>query len=297
MTTPERKKELEERERERLERLTLIEIELDGELIYATDDMNDAVGYVRDYIFRKPFWETVSLIVKCYKTPHRNPDFLHRFDPDIEPSQEKNLMFKDDDRKYICVRCKRETEICGFCSKCYPQVYGLEDKEPIKIKVDDLIYNEGFLRIVENDIEYTAQVRDSIMKNGMKNPIIIDEKNRILIGHHRYFIAKELDWEYIDAIINPIHFGYGYFYEGKGFDLFVIRLDGTLMGSIIEQEDIYPIMKDFEVLEMGQTLVVECFLNVGSDIRLRNVFIPERGHIVDQTWKDWWINKFGKDPR
>lgn len=297
MTTPERKKELEERERIRLLNLPLIEIKLDNDLIFATQDMNEAIGFVRNYIFRKPFWETNALVVYCYKKVHTNPDFLNRFEPDKEPSQEKNLMFKDDERKYICVRCKRESEVCGFCSKCYPQVYGLEDKEPIKVKVNDLIYNDAFLIMVENDLEYTEEVKQSIIDNGMKNPIIIDEENKILIGHHRYFIAKELGWEYINAIINPIRFGYAYFYEGKGYDLYIFRVDHNLVGSITGQEDIYTIMKDFDVLEMGQTLVIECFLNVGSDIRLRNVFIPERGHIVDQTWKDWWVNKFGKDPR
>lgn len=299
MTSDERKQVLRKRalERRRYEQSRKIEILIDGEIVRETDNINDAIATVREYIFKKPFWETNALVVKYYKHINRNEVYQNRKMLDPEPSQEENLMFKDDKRKYVCIRCKQETEVCGFCSKCYPEVYGLKNMIPKKVKLSDVKCNEKFIGVVKNNPEYTEKIKQSILAEGMKNPIILDQDHNILIGHHRYYIALELGWEYIDAIYNPIKFGHDYFYEGKGYDLFVIKIDNRLEGSSTDQEMIYSLMKDFDAKETGLTLTVECFLNIGSDIRLRDVFIPERGHIVDQTWKDWWINKFGKEPR
>lgn len=297
MTTSERKAELTKREEKRIINLPHIFISLDDEIKYETNIMDDAVGFVRDYITKKPFWESNALIIRAYKRLNNNEAYKNRFKPNPNPSNEKNVMFKDDKRKYVCIRCRRENEVCGFCSKCYVEVYGLQDRKGFEVKLSDIRCNKRFMNIVKNDPEYTEKIKQSILADGMKNPIILDLDHNILIGHHRYYIALELGWKYIDAIYNPIKFGHDYFYEGKGYDLFVTKIDGRLEGSSTEEEDIYRLMRDFEAQSIGDTLVVECFLNIGSDIRLRDVFIPERGHIVDQTWKDWWINKFGKEPR
>jgi len=284
--------------REAIERNTpVVDISLDGCHVASYRNINEAVGYIRNYIFKKPFWESTTIIVSFYKHIYDNSDYNCRQVQVIEKTIEKNILFKDDNRKYICVRCRQETEICGFCSKCYPKVYGLENKDKVMVRMSDIQCNDKFMNIVQNDPEYTEHIKQSIIRDGMKNPIIIDDQYRILIGHHRYYIALELGWDEIEVIFNPIKFCHNYFYEGKGYDLYVMRVDGNLIGSTTDQEPIYVMMKDFNALEIGKTLVVECFLNIGSDIRLRNIFIPERGHIVDQTWKDWWINKFGKDVR
>ncbi len=297
MTNLERKRELLEREAKRIRNLPHVFISVDNEPKFETNIMNDAINYVRDYILKKPFWETNSLVIKCYKKLSSNEDYKNMFKSDSVKSYEKNIMFKDDKRKYKCIRCRRETEVCGFCSSCYPQVYGLKEKEPMWIRIEDIQYNPKFMDIINNDREYTEKIKESVLAEGMKNPIILDNNNYILIGHHRFFIAKELGWDGVPAVYNPIRFGHNYFYEGKGYDLYVTRIDNNLEASSTDGEYIYTTMNDFDVLELGKTLIIECFLNIGSDIRLRDVFIPERGHIVDQTWKDWWINKFGKDAR
>ena len=297
MVSERRRAILKERQRIRELNLPKIIVTLDNEKMVETEDVMTALHFIREHIFRKPFWEMNTLKLSYYKKPKENEMYLHKDDPDPKPSNEKNLMFKDDKRKYVCIRCKRETEVCGFCSKCYPEVYGLESKRSEWMLMEDIKCNDVFINVVKNDPEYTEQIKQSILEDGMKNPIIIDEQNRILIGHHRYYIAKELGWERIEVICNPVKFGHDFFEEGKGYNLFVTRIDNHLVGSTVDEEHIYTTMRDFDATSMGKTLEIECFVNVGSDIRLRNIFIPERGHIVDQTWKEWWLNKYGKEPR
>lgn len=273
------------------------EITINGKLEYKCDDIVLVIHYIRDWFLTTPFWEITQMTVNFYKHAYDNEDYINRHKMGVKPSKEKNLMFKDDKRKYTCLRCQGESEICGFCQKCYNSVYGLENKESTLMKLDDIICNDKFMRVVENDEEYTKTIKESILRDGMKNPIIIDDENNILIGHHRYYIAKELGWDKIMVLRNPIYFNHLYFFEGKGYSLFICRIDGNLEASTTNIEDIISIIKDFDMGSVGKTLTAEFFLNIGSDIRLRNVFIPERGHIVDQTWLNWWINKFGKDPR
>lgn len=301
MTTDRRKQILKERQKRRLRNKCHIEILKDNKLVLETDDTIGAISYIRGWLFKTPFWEITQLTMNFYKRFIDNPQYKtrHIIDklPTIAETIEKNLMFKDDVRKYKCLRCREESEVCGFCQKCYNSVYGLDNKEPTMVKMNDVVCNKKFMRVVENNPEYTNQIKESIISEGMKNPIILDDTNRILIGHHRFYIGKELGWDEIAVLYNPIKFGHGYFYEGKGYNLFVCRIDGNLEGSTTDAEQIITLIKDFNTREIGQTLTAEFFLNIGSDIRLRDVFIPERGHIVDKTWKDWWINKFGKDPR
>ena len=276
---------------------SIFEVTIDGKLVHTFSDIVLAMHFMRQWFLETPFWDITQMTVKFYKNIDKNEDYINRREIIIEPSKEKNLMFKDDKRKYTCLRCRGESEICGFCKKCYNSVYGLENKEPTLMKLDDVVCNDKFIRVVENDEEYTKTIKESILRDGMKNPIIIDNDNRILIGHHRYYIAKELGWDEIMVLRNPIHFNHLYFYEGKGYSLFICRIDGNLEASTTNIEDVISIIRDFDAGSMGKTLIAEFFLNIGSDIRLRNVFIPERGHIVDQTWLEWWTNKFGKEPR
>ena len=297
MTTDRRKRIQLERQARRIANAPMIEIYKDNDLVFAENGVVEAIHFIREWLLKTPFWEITQLTVNFYKKFRSNEDYAHRNDKKVEESHEKNLMFKNDNRKYLCLRCKKESEICGFCRVCYNEVYGLDRYAPVAVKIEDVKCNEKFMRVAENDRKYTEEIKQSIIHDGMKNPIILDKENRILIGHHRYYIAKELGWDTIQAIYNPIKFGHNYFYEGKGCALFIGKIDGNLEASTTDPEIIIRLLMDFDVQASEGTLVAEFFLNIGSDIRLRNVFIPERGHIVDQTWLEWWTNKFGKDPR
>jgi len=275
-----------------------IEIYKDGVLIVEIDMVNEAIRCVREFIMVTPKWEDTALIVKYYKKAYYNEDYQNRnkkveSNPD---SSEKNLLFEDSTIKYKCIRCWKETEVCGFCTECYNIIYGMEDKESIMVKLDDLIINENFIHITETDRAYTEAVKASIVKYGMKNPVVIDPDYKLLIGHHRYLIAKELGWEEIECKINPIKFNMLFFREGLGFDISISRIDGNLATNSVNFEDTINVMKEFRDSD-AMTMIAEFYLNIGSDIRLRDVFIPKRGRVVDDKWIEWCVKKYGRDPR
>ena len=182
MTTDRRKEVLAKRAEEYRNRLPIIHIVVDGDKNLSMADVTDAVAFIRGWLLKTPFWEITSLKVYFYKNKLKNEDYINRnaIREREEESYEKNLMFKDDKRKYTCLRCKKESEICGFCEKCYNLVYGLRDKGVVEVELDDVKCNEKFIVCVKNDPEYTEKIKQSIIKDGMRNPIILDDQNRIL---------------------------------------------------------------------------------------------------------------------
>ena len=299
MSSEERKKVKAQRAEKYRRNQPVIEIFKDGELITTLDDINAAISCVREFILITPKWEDTALVVKYYKRAFYNEDYKNReekvkLNPD---SKEKNVLFADNKIKYKCIRCWHETEVCGFCTKCYNIIYGMDGKESIMVKLDDLIINENFMHITKTDRAYTEAVKASIVKHGMKNPVVIDPDNKLLIGHHRYLIAKELGWEEIECKINPIKFNMLFFREGLGFNISISRIDGDLATNSVNFEDTVNVLKDFDVNENGKTMIAEFYLNIGSDIRLRDVFIPDRGRVVDDKWIEWCVKKYGRDPR
>jgi hypothetical protein len=274
-----------------------IEIFVDNKLFIESDDPIQAKSEVFNWFMKTPFWQQTSMFFNYYKNVEENEDYINRKNVVETSVLEKNLFFMEDDNPYVCLRCFNPSEIVGFCADCYNSVYGLDSVEEIEIPLEEIEAHPKFVEIVSADEIYTNQIKESIEKDGMKNPIVVDEDKRILIGHHRYYIAKELGWETIRCKINKIKFNHGLFYEGKGSSLFVIRIDGELCMSTTNFNDVQPAISDFHMNNTGKTFTMECFLNIGSDIRLRNVFIPHRGDVVDPTWRDWYIRKFNKKPK
>lgn len=167
-----------------------------------------------------------------------------------------------------CIRCQKEREIPGFCQECYLEVYGLKDLEPIYFPMDKLVCNERHLKLVERDDIYTDEIRQSIIKDGLKNPIIINGKdNRILIGHHRYFIGKELGWETIPVYYVKDDAGYNKFIEGGLNNIFIVKIDGELKASVTRVDDLLPIMNAW-ILKTPfwktSFMNVECFTGIGG---------------------------------
>ncbi len=66
----------------------------------------------------------------------------------------------------------------------------------MSLKLEDIKINKEYAKLVPplSKEEYD-QLKSSIRTNGLYLPIIINEKNIILDGHHRYKICKELDVE------------------------------------------------------------------------------------------------------
>jgi hypothetical protein len=272
----------------------IIELSVDTDLMLETINLTKIIHYLRNWESKTPFWIQTSLFIDYYK----NIDENHRyFDRKSLKQEERNLLFKDGDEEYCCLRCRKPSEIVGFCSRCYLDAYGLRNKPITKMKLDDVHISEKFITIIKSDPEYTQQIKDSILKEGMKNPLVVDKDNRVLIGHHRFYIAQDLGWEEVNVIKNNIDFNHGLFYEGKGYGLYVARIDGNLFLNTTNIDDLVALLREFDFKNIGTTLNIECYINAGADIRLRNIFIPERGDVVDQTWYDWYVKKFNKKPK
>jgi len=274
-----------------------LEMFIDNQFIKEVDDPIIARDEFWQWFMKTPFWETTSCFIYIYKDIDKNKMYEKpKFEMPKE-SEERNLFFMEDNNPYVCLRCRRPSEIVGFCGVCYDQIYGIDESEEIEVPMEDINCHPRFIEVVEADPDYTSKIKKSMEKEGMRNPLVLDRDNVILIGHHRYFIAKQLGWKTIRCKYNNIKFNHGYFYEGKGYNVFVVRIDGELFMNTTCIDDVTPIILDFFHNNMGKTFELEAFLNAGSDIRLRNVFIPERGDVVDPTWHDWYIRKFNKKPK
>ena len=139
-----------------------------------------------------------------------------------------------------CVRCRKRKTIPGFCRKCYMEVYGLKKQDIVEKSMDELICRKWHLTIVERDIDYTNEIKNSIIKDGLINPIIISDNNVILVGHHRYFIGKELGWKSIPCI--EVKGDINKFIEGGANNLFIVKIDGKLVASLFEIREILPFL-------------------------------------------------------
>lgn len=172
---------------------------------------------------------------------------------------------------YNCPRCRRDSEIVGFCEKCYFEVYGLHGMPIEIVKIEELKVKDKYLTAAEREVEYSREICESIKKDGLKNPIIIDKDNLILIGYHRYFIIKDLGWEEIPAIRVPISDIYGKFAEGKCNNLIIIRIDGKVVASFFDPEDAVRLFREFiriTPIWKQTSLVIECFFNIGAKKRV-----------------------------
>lgn len=166
-----------------------------------------------------------------------------------------------------CIRCNKEREIPGFCFKCYGEIYGLDGIEIVNKRMDELICNQKHLTLVERDYGYTDEIRQSIIKDGLKNPIIIDNKNKILIGHHRYFIGKELGWETIPCCIVMDDAGYNKFIEGGLNNIFIIKIDGKIIASITDMNGLKSVLDGWILMTpfwKTSHLVLEAFTGIGA---------------------------------
>ena len=164
-----------------------------------------------------------------------------------------------------CIRCKKESELVGFCIKCYKEVYGIKNMRSVKKNVSELKCKAAHLSIIERDADYVKEVKDSIQKIGLKNPIIINPDNIILVGHHRYFIAKELGWETIPCYI--IDADIDKFIEGGTNNLFIVKIDGKIVASLFQIEELPKLLHGWiSKTPMWQTshLSVEAFTGLGA---------------------------------
>jgi len=171
---------------------------------------------------------------------------------------------------YKCPRCRRDSEIVGFCEKCYAEVYGLHGMTVEMVRIDELKYKGDYLTAAEREVEYSREIYESIKKDGLKNPIIIDKDNLILIGYHRYFIVKNLGWEEIPVIRVPLSDLYSKFIEGTCSNLIIVREDGKVVASFYDIEDAVRLMREFmrvTPIWKQSSLVVEMFFNIGAKKR------------------------------
>jgi len=121
--------------------------------------------------------------------------------------------------------------------------------------------------LVERDYQYTDKIRQSIVKDGLKNPIIIDNKNKILIGHHRYYIGLELGWEKIPCYRVMDDVGYNKFIEGGINNIFIVKIDGKIVASVTKMDDLKPILDSWILATpfwKTSHLIMEAFTGIGA---------------------------------
>lgn len=166
-----------------------------------------------------------------------------------------------------CIRCGKERGIPGFCGQCYDEIYGLSNIPVVIKQMDELIPNKKHLTLIERDYGYTDEIRQSIIKDGLKNALIIDNENRILIGHHRYYICKELGWERIGCYVIEDSGLYNKFIEGGLNNLFILKIDGKIVASVTNMNDFIPLIQGW-ILETPywktSHLVLEAFTGLGA---------------------------------
>ena len=66
------------------------------------------------------------------------------------------------------------------------------------IEIEKVIPYENNPRINQDAVNV---VKDSLSKFGFKQPIVIDKNNEIIVGHTRYYAARELNIELVPCLI------------------------------------------------------------------------------------------------
>ena len=67
----------------------------------------------------------------------------------------------------------------------------------MNISIDDIIVSDR----VRTDVQNVDSLAESMQKNGLMNPIVITDKNKLVAGFRRLQAAKKLGWKTIEASI------------------------------------------------------------------------------------------------
>ena len=67
----------------------------------------------------------------------------------------------------------------------------------MNVRIDSIRINSR----VRQDSGDLADLKDSISRYGLHNPVLIDEKNRLVAGYRRLRVCRELGWTDIEAIV------------------------------------------------------------------------------------------------
>ena len=67
----------------------------------------------------------------------------------------------------------------------------------VNISIDDIIVSDR----VRTDVQNIGSLAESMQKNGLMNPIVITDKNKLVAGFRRLQAAKSLGWKTIEASV------------------------------------------------------------------------------------------------
>ena len=175
-----------------------------------------------------------------------------------------------------CVRCHMGSPIKGFCPSCYWEIYGFDPhRDKIEyININDIKIKQEHLEFAKREKIYSNTIKESVQIRGQEIcPLIVDGNNNLLIGHHRYNVYKELGWTDIAILRIRDYIDLSMFMEGEGANIFIVKVDGKLVGSINN----YQKLMDYIIGWTNRTpywqessLIVECYINLGMDKRYVN---------------------------
>ena len=75
---------------------------------------------------------------------------------------------------------------------------GLKEKM-VERRVDELVPYERNQK--KHDDKQVRNIANSLKRFGQKQPIVIDKKDVVVIGHGRLLAAKMLGWETVDCVV------------------------------------------------------------------------------------------------
>lgn len=116
---------------------------------------------------------------------------------------------------------------------------------------------------IRKDAGDTAALENSIRRVGLLNPIVVDEKNRLVAGYRRLTACRNLGWEEIEVTI--------------------VNFDGDVLKMLEAEADENLFRKDFTPDEI-----------ISIEKRREEIRIQRRGTLLQRFWR-WLKGLFAAD--
>lgn len=126
------------------------------------------------------------------------------------------------------------------------------------VDIDMIVVDPANLKRARRQIDYCKWVEDSIREKGMINPLVVDTRYNLLVGHHRYNALKNLGIKKVKVILVSKDI------KIDSNNMFIVFYDGEFMEAFDEfnKAIIYAknILESIPYWEKT-TIFIECVIN------------------------------------